>query len=130
MSCNEYLTNRFLNVHRASLPVSYQAPIFHGTSGEVGQRDHIHLRQRELDLEVVLVISEDSGTDVQTVSRLVDGIVAGPDSEITIVRFSYVKVGDDEGHQVRGHWYRALVMVPHICVQSGTAYRKSVELKA
>lgn len=86
-------------------PVSYQAPIFHSASSEIRYRDHIHLRQRELDLEIILVIPEYSRADVQAVVRLINGVVARPNFEVAVLRCQKVEIGNYEGHQIRGHRY-------------------------
>ena len=46
------------------LPVGDQAPVLHGARAEVGDGNHVLLRQREGGVEVVLVVGEDLRPDL------------------------------------------------------------------
>lgn len=109
-----------IHINREYIPVGDESPVLHGTSGEVRQGDHVDLGQRELDLEEVLEVLEDLGSDLETVRGLLDSFFASPDADVALIRVQRIEIRDYESDEVRRHRYRSLEVVPDVRGQTGT----------
>ena len=45
-------------IEQSALPVRDEAPVLHRSRDEVGDGDHVHFREREGDVEVLLVVGQ------------------------------------------------------------------------
>lgn len=63
---------------RGQSPVRHQTPVLHSPRSEVGQGDHVHLWEREGQVEVILKVTQDPRADVPGVVRLFDGLLSRP----------------------------------------------------
>ena len=113
---------------KIQLPESDEAPVLHGAGREIGQCHQVDFGQRELHLEVAFQELEHRSRHLDSQFGLIDHVTLGPDphgrrrsrcvagvgADLTRYgrRFTELKVGDEAGHQVRGHGHRFLVIIP------------------
>ena len=92
--------------HQVNNTVGNEPPVLHGTGREVGDGDHVHLGEGEVDAEDLLVECEGLGGKVQGEATVLD-VLAGrgvdADRHSEVVGLDDVELAHDEGEQVRRH---------------------------